>query len=148
LTSSCLEEFSWPLVGEIEVAIGAADEEVVQRVLRNSSGVAAEEIRRDFDACAGTTVQMKICGAYRWAVQDLRLSRVYSRALEQSKGTDVEQSLRKAERAWLNYRDSQCAFEGAIGAGGGTAEGLYVLSCKEDLTKLQAGRLEEASPLR
>ena len=28
------------------------------------------------------------------------------------------------------------------GAGGGTAEGLYVLSCKEEVTKQQAERLE------
>lgn len=127
-------------------AQAAADEEVVQHVLQNSTGVPAEEIRRDYDACDGTTVQMKVCGAYRWAVQDIRLKRAYSRVLGQSKGTELEQSLRKAERAWSNYRDSQCAFEGANGAGGGTEEGLYVLSCKEDLTKLQADRLEAGSP--
>jgi uncharacterized protein YecT (DUF1311 family) len=85
---------------------------------------------------------MRICGAYRVAAEDLRLNRAYSRALAQAKGLGVEASLKIAERAWLSYRDSQCAFEGEDGAGGGTAQPLYVLSCEEALTKFQADRLE------
>ena len=121
---------------------GAPDEQVVQHVLRNSTGLTADEIRQNYNGCDGTTLSMKICGAYQWAVQDIRLNRAFLQARSAAKKSGYEQSLVRAQRAWIAYRDSQCAFEGISGAGGGTAEGLYVLSCKEELTKLQANRLE------
>ena len=123
-------------------AHGAADEQVVQHMLKNTFGLSADEIRHDYDQCDGSTLSMKICGAYRWSVQDLRLNRAFSRARAAVKDLGYKESLLKAQRAWLTYRDSQCAFEGERGAGGGSAEGLYVLSCKEELTKVQADRLE------
>jgi len=126
----------------VAAANGAPDEKVVQHVLRNSAGLTADEIRLNYDRCDSTTLSMKICGAYRWAVQDIRLNRAFSRAKVVAKDSGYEQSLVRAQRAWLTYRDTQCAFEGISGAGGGTMEGLYVLSCKEELTKLQADRLE------
>ena len=49
-------------------------------------------------------------------------------------------SLIQAERTWVAFRDATCTYEGQMGAGGGSEEGIYVLSCKEDLTKLQADR--------
>jgi len=120
---------------------GAPDEQVVQKVLRNSAGLTADEIRLNYDKCDGTTMSMKICGAYRWAVQDLRLNHAFSLAKAVTKKSNYRESLLKAQRAWLIYRDSQCAFEGISEAEGGTAEGLYVLACKEELTRLQADRL-------
>jgi uncharacterized protein YecT (DUF1311 family) len=126
----------------IAAANGPPDEQVVQHVLRNSAGLTADEIRHNYDKCDGTTLSMKICGAYQWAAQDIRLNRAFARAKAVAKHSAYEQSLVRAQRAWLTYRDSQCAFEGISGAGGGTMEGLYVLSCKEELTKLQADRLE------
>ena len=124
------------------LAQAAADEAVVQHVLRDSHGITADEIRRDYDACDSTTLSMRICSAYRVAVQDIRLNRLYSQASAQARELGFDASLRDAEKAWLNYRDAQCAFEGQNGGGGGTAQPLYVLSCKEELTKIQADRLE------
>jgi uncharacterized protein YecT (DUF1311 family) len=127
----------------VAAANGTPDETVVQHVLRNSTGLTADEIRQNYDGCDdGRTTPMKICGAYRWAVQDIRLNRAFSRARAIAKHAGYEQALVKAQRAWLTYRDSQCDFEGLSAAGGGTEEGLHVLSCKEELTRLRADRLE------
>lgn len=102
-----------------------------------------DEIRRNYDACdSGVTLAMKTCGSYRWTEQNLRLNKVYKRVRAKAKEADYEASLIRAEKAWLAYRDTACIFEGKINAGGGTAEELYVLSCKEDLTKQRAERLE------
>jgi uncharacterized protein YecT (DUF1311 family) len=87
---------------------------------------------------------MKICGSYHWMIQDVRMNKAYKQMLAKAKVASYEKSLVKAQRAWLAYRDAACAFEGEMGAGGGTAEGLYVLSCKEEVTKQQAERLEAA----
>jgi uncharacterized protein YecT (DUF1311 family) len=133
----------WTSFSVVAAANGAPDEKVVQHVLRNSTGLTADEIRQNYDGCDdGRTTPMKICGAYRWAVQDIRLNRVFLRARAMAKQSGYEQSLVRAQRAWLTYRDSQCDFEGISAAEGGTEEGLHVLSCKEELTKLQADRLE------
>jgi uncharacterized protein YecT (DUF1311 family) len=133
----------WTGFSVLAAANKTPDEKVVQHVLRNSTGLRADEIRQHYDSCDdGRTTPMKICGAYRWAVQDIRLNGAFLRARAMAKQAGYEQSLVKAQRAWLTYRDSQCDFEGVRGAGGGTEEGLYVLSCKEQLTKLQADRLE------
>lgn len=121
---------------------GTPDEQVVQHMLRNTTGLTAAEIRHNYDQCDGTTLSMKICSAYRWSIQDLRLNRAFSLARAVSKDPDYRESLLRAQRSWLTYRDNQCDFEGIRGAPGGTAEGLYVLSCKEKLTKLQADMLE------
>ena len=118
------------------------DEQVVQ-TLAKQTGLSPKEIRESYNACdSGVTLSMKICGAYQLTEQDLRLNEQYKQALLKAKQQGAKQALVKAQRAWLAYRDAQCPFEGSWNAEGGTAEGLYVLSCKLDLTKLQADRLE------
>jgi uncharacterized protein YecT (DUF1311 family) len=114
-------------------------------MLRRTSGLSKEEIRANYNACdSGITLSMKICASYRWVTQDVRLNHLYKQSLEKARELSYEKSLIRAQRAWLAYRDATCAYEGEMGAGGGTAEGLYVLSCKEDLTKERADRLEAA----
>ncbi len=126
-------------------AISAPDEAVVREMLRKSSGLSKEEIRANYNACdSGITLSMKICASYRWVKQDVRLNQIYKQSLDKARESGYEKSLVQAQRAWLAYRDAACAYEGEMGAGGGTAEGLYILSCKEDLTKERADRLEAA----
>ena len=120
------------------------DEEVIQTIARQTK-LSASEIRQHFDSCdSGVTLTMKICASYRWMVQDVRLNKVYRQARSVARERGYEESLVKSQRAWVAYRDSVCAFEGEMGAGGGSEEGLYLLSCKEEVTKLQANRLELA----
>jgi uncharacterized protein YecT (DUF1311 family) len=70
------------------------------------------------------------------------MNRLYKAALAEAKDFGYQDSLVRAQRAWLAYRDAACVFEGKMGAGGGTAEGLYILSCKEELTAERADRLK------
>jgi len=122
-------------------AEAAADDRVVEEMLKHTSGISSDDIRRDYDGCdSGVTFSMKLCASYRWTEQDIRLNAAYKRLREQTDKGDLE-TLLNAQRAWLAYRDAECAFEGRAGAGGGTAEGLYVLWCKEGLTRQQADRL-------
>ncbi len=51
------------------VAQAAADEDVVQHMLRSSYGIPADVIRQHDDDCDGTPFAMRICGAYRLAVK-------------------------------------------------------------------------------
>jgi uncharacterized protein YecT (DUF1311 family) len=118
------------------------DEEVIQAMTRGT-GLSAEDARRGYNACdSAVTQSMKICGFYQFTKQDLRMNRLYKAALAEAKDFGYQDSLVRAQRAWLAYRDAACVFEGKMGAGGGTAEGLYILSCKEELTAERADRLK------
>lgn len=124
------------------LAVAAPDEKVVQEMVRRTS-ISAEDIRAYYDACdSGVTLTMKICGSYHWIAEDVRLNRIYKQALAMARERGYEASLIRAQRAWLAFRDAACTYEGEMGAGGGSAEGLYVLGCKEDITKQRANRLE------
>ena len=123
--------------------VSAAPDEAVVREMARQTGLSAEDIRRDHDACdSGVTLSMKTCASYRWRVQDARLNAVYKRALAKAREMGYEASLVKAQRAWVAFRDAACANEGKMGAGGGTAQGLYELSCMEGLTKDRTDRIE------
>ena len=119
------------------------DPDVVEALLRETTGLTREDIVQNYDKCDGSTFSMKICGAYRSMVEDLRMNRLYKEAIAMARGFEVESTLREAQRAWLSFRDTEGTFQGDIGAGGGSAEGLYVLSCKEDLTRHRADQLDE-----
>ena len=118
------------------------DDLVVREMLKTPHGLPESEVRESLRHCDGNNTQMKVCAAYQWTVQDIRLNRVYAKALAAAQDAGTASALIKAQRSWLAYRDTECAFEGARGAGGGTLEGLYVLDCKESLTKQQADRLD------
>lgn len=117
------------------------DEEVVKAMTKLTS-LTAEEIRQDYNKCDGNTYQMKVCASYSWVVEDVRLNKIYKQVRAKAKEAGHEQSLLASQKDWLSYRDSTCSFEGQMGAGGGTAEGLYVLSCKGRVTKERADALE------
>jgi len=123
-------------------AHAAADDRVIREMLKHTHGISADDIRRDYDACdSGATFSMKLCASYRWTEQEIRLDAIYERLRHQMGPADVA-FLDDARRAWVAYREAQCVFEGTAGAGGGTAEGLYVLSCRQALTRQQADRLD------
>jgi uncharacterized protein YecT (DUF1311 family) len=124
------------------VAYAQPDEEVIRAMVRGST-LSAEDARRDYNSCdSGETRSMKICGFYLLTKEDVRMNRLYKAAVKDAKQFEYEASLVRAQRAWLTYRDAACELEGQAGAGGGSAEGLYVLSCKAELTKERADRLE------
>jgi uncharacterized protein YecT (DUF1311 family) len=121
----------------------AAPDETVVREMARQTNISAEVIRRDHDACdSGVSMSMKVCASYRWRVQDARLNAVYKQARSKAHEMGYEASLVKAQRAWVAYRDAVCANEGEMGAGGGTAQGLYELSCMEGLTKDRINRID------
>ena len=121
----------------------AEPDETIVRAMSTNTGLTSDQIRRYYNACdSGGTLEMKICANYRWRVQDARLNKIYKQALTSAKEAGRERPLVRAQRAWLTYRDASCTYEGKAYAEGGTAEGLFVLSCMEELTKQRADRLE------
>ena len=88
-----------------------------------------------------TQAEMNTCAALKLARRDQRLNVAYSKLM---KTVDPHRrtKLRAAQRAWLAFRDAECAFE-ASESEGGTMYPLLFDSCKTELTKARVAELKQ-----
>ncbi len=82
---------------------------------------------------------MSVCASRRFQATDARMNVTY-RALLARVSAPGKTKLRAAQRAWLAYRDSQCAFETAATLGA-SIHPMVVSGCLEALTLAQGKRL-------
>jgi uncharacterized protein YecT (DUF1311 family) len=87
----------------------------------------------DCNASASATVTSKQCGFDAYEAADTVLNQTYSAITSRYAGADPDtveilSRLKKAQRAWLPFRDAQCELE-ASDSLGGTNEGVIFNSC-------------------
>ena len=105
-------------------------------------------------ANAQTQADMNWCSAEELAKADAELNRIWPQVRTWAKDTDsflsegdfadfatADESLLKAQRAWIDYRDGHCATEGAKYAGGSIMP-LIVNSCLAALTERRTQELK------
>jgi uncharacterized protein YecT (DUF1311 family) len=81
-----------------------------------------------FADCPGADQQeMNHCAAAEYQKADAELTKVYSKL-------DKTPELRAAERAWIAYRDAECAYETASNRGG-SMEPMINAGCMTTMTK-------------
>ncbi len=90
-------------------------------------------------AAAQTQTDMNVAAGGKFRAADARLNRTY-RALLAKVTPAGKTKLQTAQRAWLAWRDSQCAFETA-GTADGSIHPTIVAGCLESLTREQDRRL-------
>lgn len=97
-----------------------------------------------------TQADMTICAGRDLADADKALNAQYQVTRKALKERDAdasvelkggEDALLKAQRAWLAYRDAQCASVG-FQARGGSMEPMLVSSCEADLTRNRTAELK------
>lgn len=88
--------------------------------------------------CDGSTYEMVECLKDKTAVWDKRLNAAYPKALAAAQPKQREQ-LRKAQRAWVAYRDANCLY---WGLGEGTIARIQAGDCMYRMTKKRAEELE------
>ena len=89
---------------------------------------------------AVSQIDMNSCAYQAYQHTDARLNAVY-RALLGKASTGGQAQLRDAQRAWVIYRDKQCAFETA-GTVDGSVHPMILGYCLEDVTSDQLKRLK------
>ncbi|MEZ5712235.1 MAG: lysozyme inhibitor LprI family protein [Sphingobium sp.] len=101
-----------------------------------------------------TQTDMTICAGKDYAAADEELNaqwaitakhmKEYDNTLDRSHDTrpGYFETLLKAQRAWLSYRDAHCTSAGYY-ARGGSLEPLLVSSCKAELTRERTAQLRE-----
>ena len=101
-----------------------------------------------------TTADVLTCSVRDYHSADLIMNRQYraavasmvamdgARSVPGDKRASYYNTLLASQRAWLKFRDAQCAAEGYM-ARGGSMEPLLVTSCMEELTKARAKQLND-----
>lgn len=102
-----------------------------------------------FEACmtraGGVTVDMIECIGSETERQDARLNHAYQ-ALRSTLGTARRQQLQEAQRAWITFRDRNCAF--LFDPDGGSIARVAASDCVLRMTAERAGELERLMPER
>ncbi len=88
-----------------------------------------------------TTSEMRVCAGQSYEKADRELNQVYQQ-LKPKLDASQQKRLINAQRAWIQFRDKSCAFEGAF-AEGGTLEPVLKLSCLTDVTEQRVKDLQE-----
>lgn len=113
---------------------------------------AQEEPQVDCDN-AMTQSEMNFCASKDYETADKELNAVYRNTMAAMKKTDTDlgeinesyvgavEALKKAQRAWIDYRDGQCELAG-FEARGGSMEPMLVSGCLADLTKKRTEELK------
>jgi len=95
---------------------------------------------------------MNHCAYVDWQTADRALNIAWAKVREHMKGLDAsnreyypaqangEDSLLKAQRAWIDYRDGHCDAEGASFTGG-SMQPLIINSCKASMTRKRTEEL-------
>ena len=107
--------------------------------LANPSSVQKES---KSDPCSNVSSQseMTICWRKEYQAADTRLHQVY-RQLVSMLGEEEKLELKKAQTAWLKYRDANCDFEGNQYKGGSMRPMIYAI-CLTDMTESRTTELK------
>jgi uncharacterized protein YecT (DUF1311 family) len=93
------------------------------------------------ESCDGSTMQMVECLTRLTATWDKRLNDAYQQALKDAVSNEQREQLRKAQRAWIAYRDANCLY---YRMGEGTIAQLDAGECMRSMTESRAKELEGA----
>ncbi len=90
---------------------------------------------------AGTTAEITRCMSNAYEKADADLNRIYKLAFKGLNEKETE-NLKKAQRAWVMYRDAQCDAEYAKWGGGSGGPAAH-LGCLVRLTQLRTRELHK-----
>lgn len=97
--------------------------------------------------CSRLTSQAELnqCAGANHEAADAALNRLYRKLMAEQTGAASRQRLIEAERAWIAYRDKECAYQVGPQQEGGSIWPMEMSNCLEELT---AARIRELSKLR
>jgi uncharacterized protein YecT (DUF1311 family) len=106
-------------------------------------GVPSGEAQAQPIDCANATTQtdMTICAGGAAKAADRDLNKTYTTLVARIDRKDAVAMLRDAEKAWIGYRDKECAFETSLTAGG-SIHPMVVAQCLETLTRARQKELQ------
>lgn len=86
---------------------------------------------------------MNLCAQQRYDKADAALNRTYNRSLKAQPDEAAQQRLREAQRAWISYRDKDCAVEAGPRETSGSIWPLQYYGCLERHTMRRTMELQQ-----
>ena len=83
---------------------------------------------------AVTQMDMNFCAGAAAKDADDQLNKTYNTLVARIDGQDAIAQLRDAEKAWIAYRDKECAFESSATVGG-SIHSMLVTQCVETMAR-------------
>ena len=102
--------------------------------------------------------EMNLCAVRDFEAQDTELNRVWAEQIAAAREADreinrefdqrptEEEMLRRAQRAWITFRDAHCTVEGYREARGGSMEPMVYEGCRARLTEERIAQLMPPPP--
>ncbi len=111
------------------------------------SAAAADTPLYPVEDCGRFTTQMDMnkCAGANFEAADAALNKIYQQVMAQQRDTASKEQLKNVERAWIAYRDKECAFEVGPQKNGGSIWPMEMSNCLERMT---AARIRELNELR
>jgi uncharacterized protein YecT (DUF1311 family) len=118
----------------------------IMLMLDTAGAVAAEAVPYPVRDCGQLTVQMDInaCASANLQAADTALNKVYQQVMLQQSDAASKDQLKDVERAWIAYRDRECALEVGPRENGGSIWPMEMSNCLEEKT---AARIRELTKL-
>jgi uncharacterized protein YecT (DUF1311 family) len=91
------------------------------------------------EGCGYTQLEMNACAAKGKESADAELNRLYKLQMSYLQSPDKKEQLKKAQLAWLKYRDAVCEYE--VTSQGGSMYPMALSSCIENQTKKRNAEL-------
>lgn len=116
----------------ISCCANASDSAVTETARR--LGYTVAELQEFLKNCDRDQYSMNMCAVYKFVAEDIKLNKLYERQLALLKeDTDEAESLKKAQKSWVRFRDLDCEYI-ASGAGGGSIGIMLIQNCKRERT--------------
>lgn len=97
---------------------------------------------QECDPSDETQSGMNLCAHAAYRAQDARLNDAYRRVMQRlAVDAGDRKLLQAAQRAWIAFRDAECAFR-TEGYAGGSLRPMLVSQCLADLTAARTAQLE------
>lgn len=126
-------------------SLRSVDDLPLERCLKSAlcAGLAMAMLATAMPAQAQSQAEMNTQADRDFARADKQLNAAYA-ALLATISADGKTSLRDAERAWLAFRDKECAFE-SLGSAGGSVQPMVIAQCRQRLTEARIKDIEQQS---
>jgi len=112
----------------------------------SSSACHARDVSYPTQDCnkANTQLELNQCAQANFESADRKLNEVYQSALDQAGDEGARTQLRDSERAWIAFRDQECARQVGPREGGGSIWPMNMASCLEEKTAHRIHELQRS----
>jgi uncharacterized protein YecT (DUF1311 family) len=108
----------------------------VAAIAVTSSAACARDMLYPTQDCnrANTQLDLDQCAQANFEAADRRLNEVYHAAMDAAGDESARVQLRDSERAWISFRDQECARQVGPREGGGSIWPMNLANCLEEKT--------------